>query len=38
MLLRRQDSRHGFTCCGLVISRERNSLPDHLRVWEMTLE
>lgn len=21
MLLRRQDSRHGFACCGLVISR-----------------
>eukprot|EP00887_Chlorella_sp_A99_P002016 scaffold18.g2016.t1 len=36
MLLRRQDSRHGFVCCGLVISKQKNSLPDHLRVWEMT--
>ena len=37
MLLRRQDSRHGLTCCGLVLSRQSSSLPDHLRVWEMSL-
>ena len=37
MLLRRQEEENSFTCCGLVISLEKNSIPDHLRVWEMTL-
>ncbi len=37
MLLRRQEHVSGWTCCGLVLSRENDTLPDHLRVWEMTL-
>lgn len=37
MLLRRQEQESSLTCCGLVISLEKDSLPDHLRVWEMTL-
>jgi hypothetical protein len=37
MLLRRQEESNSFTFCGLVVSLERNSIPDHLRVWEMTL-
>lgn len=37
MLLGRQDGARGWACCGLVLSRENDSLPDHLRVWEMTL-
>lgn len=37
MLLRRQESARGISCCGIVLSREKDSLPDHLRVWEMTL-
>lgn len=37
MLLRRQEEESSLTCCGLVISLEKDSLPDHLRVWEMTL-
>lgn len=37
MLLRRQEESSSWTFCGLVISLERNSIPDHLRVWEMTL-
>jgi hypothetical protein len=37
MLLRRQEESSSWTFCGLVISLEKNSIPDHLRVWEMTL-
>jgi hypothetical protein len=37
MLLRRQEHVNGWSCCGLVLSRENDTLPDHLRVWEMTL-
>ncbi|KAH7616591.1 hypothetical protein Ndes2526B_g08681 [Nannochloris sp. 'desiccata'] len=37
MLLRRQEHVSGWACCGLVLSRENDTLPDHLRVWEMTL-
>jgi len=37
MLLRRQENARGITCCGFVFSREKDTLPDHLRVWEMTL-
>ena len=38
MLLGRQENLKGCSlCCGLVLSRENDSLPDHLRVWEMTL-
>lgn len=33
MLLRRQEHARGFICCGLVISKEKYSLPEHLRVW-----
>ena len=37
MLLRRQEHVNGWACCGLVLTRENDTLPDHLRVWEMTL-
>lgn len=37
MLLRRQEESNSFTFCGLVVSLERDTIPDHLRVWEMTL-
>ena len=37
MLLGRQENARGWACCGLMLSRENDSLPDHLRVWEMTL-
>ena len=38
MLLRRQESRRGVSCCGLVVTRASDTLPEHLRVWEMLLE
>jgi hypothetical protein len=37
MLLRRQEHRSGVSCGCLVISWSKDHLPDHLRVWEMTL-
>lgn len=37
MLLRRQEIARGITCCGLVLTRKKDTIPDHLRVWEMTL-
>jgi hypothetical protein len=37
MLLQRQGAVNGCFCCGLVISLADDSLPDHLRVWEMSL-
>ena len=37
MLLKRQEQVSGMRCCGLILARENDSLPDHLRVWEMTL-
>jgi hypothetical protein len=38
LLLSRQGGARGVACCGLVLSRERDSLPEHLRVWEMRLD
>jgi hypothetical protein len=37
LLLHRQGAARGWLCCGVVISKEADSLPEHLRVWEMTL-
>lgn len=37
MLLRRQEDNGSVSCCGLVISLKKDSIPEHLRVWEMTL-
>jgi hypothetical protein len=38
MLLRRQESRRGCNLCGcFVITLASDTLPEHLRVWEMTL-
>ncbi len=38
MLLQRQEYRKGVTCCGcFVVSWVSSSLPDHLRVWEMSV-
>lgn len=37
MLLRRQEDWSSISCCGIVISLQRYCLPEHLRVWEMTL-
>ena len=37
MLVSRQANANGCGCCGLLISRQADSLPDHLRVWEMAL-
>jgi hypothetical protein len=38
MLLRRQEDRRGCTLCGcLVLTLASDTLPEHLRVWEMTL-
>jgi hypothetical protein len=37
LMLKRQETAKGLLCCGLVITKEKHSLPEHLRVWEMTL-
>ena len=37
LLLKRQGSAKGWDCCGLIIQWKADTLPDHLRVWEMTL-
>ena len=37
MLLQRQEDSRSISCCGLVISLKKDSIPEHLRVWEMTL-
>lgn len=37
LLLGRQESAKGCVCCGLVLTRQSQTLPEHLRVWEMTL-
>ncbi len=37
MLLRRQEDTRSVSCCGLVISLKKDCIPEHLRVWEMTL-
>jgi len=38
MLLRRQENRRGWPCCGcFVVTLASDTLPDHLRVWEMSL-
>lgn len=37
MLLHRQGVVNGCFCCGFVVSLADDSLPDHLRVWEMSL-
>lgn len=39
MLLRRQENRRGWSCCGcFVLTWAGDTLPDHLRVWEMTID
>ena len=37
MLLRRQEDTRSVSCFGLVISLKKDCIPEHLRVWEMTL-
>ena len=37
LLLRRQEAVSSVSCFGLVISRKKDSIPEHLRVWEMTI-
>ena len=38
MLLRRQENRRGWSCCGFVLTWAGDTLPEHLRVWEMTID
>lgn len=37
MLTRQESARGRVMCCGFVVSRQSSTLPDHLRVWEMSL-
>jgi len=37
MLTRQESARGRVMCCGFVLSRQSSTLPDHLRVWEMSL-